>query len=372
MSGHATPAPASLRAPVDLTIPATLLTPVKSKSNDYLGTAVELAAGEHAGLFQFRGGSSHSERDGKPFDVFSAERINNGTGETVEALALAARASAGFPVAFEPTFIPVRPTASHADGRPNMALYADWFQPDSAEDLSRFAVDGGVLANTPTRPALEGIRRRQVADTMVRRVLILVHPHAEYARDIKNVADKSMHPPTLVGALAGVAGAAGSVGSRKYVEEIQQHNELALQWRDGRQAALTKLSADNLTDLLGETDRTHAAWQLFRTLRLRRGAYQSARNIRTRFATSFANLIEYAVEIMEEDDHARGSKGLAFLPKDPPNADDLAGNEWQWGLHPIWPSASRRRRVSCSRSLSTPITPDFPGTSKNWRKRDGQ
>jgi patatin-related protein len=324
---NASPAGQMSPRPVDLTIPATLLTPVELKVNDYLRTAV--VQPQHAGLFQFRGGIG----DPNSVDMFSRERVKDGSGETVEALALAARASAGFPAAFEPTFIPVHHKGKAADGRPDMAPYADWVSTGKVEDLSRFAVDGGVLANTPTRPALEGIRRREVTDTMVRRILILVHPHAEYARDIENVADNALHPPTLVGALAGVARAAGSVGSRKYVEDIQQHNELALQWRDGRQAAMAQFTAAQLTDFLGENaDDNRPAWQLFRKLRLRRGAYQTARNVRKQFDTRFDKLIDYAVDVMTADDAAR-PEGLAFLPKTPPKAEDFVYGKWQWGLN---------------------------------------
>lgn len=318
--------------PVDLTIPATLLTPVQSELSDYLGTAV--VQPQHAGLFHFRGGTGDPEPDtSNPVDVFAKECIAEGKRETVEALALAARASAGFPAAFEPTFIPVHHKGDTADGRPDMASYADWAtSAEAGDDLSRFAVDGGVLANTPTRPALEGIRRREVTNMMVRRVLILVHPHAEYARDIKNKLDNVLHPPTLVGALGGVAGAAGSVGSRKYVEEIKQHNEMALQWRDGRRAAMAEFDAEDLTKLLGKPgDSKQPAWRLFRKLRLRRGAYISASNVRTQFDTPFAKLIEYAIEILEEDDR-KGT--LAFLPKEPPvRHDDPPHDEWRWGLN---------------------------------------
>lgn len=315
--------------PVDLTIPATLLTPVELELSDYLGTAV--VQPQHAGLFQFRGGTADPGSDDGPTDMFSPRCIANGTGETVEALALAARASAGFPAAFEPTFIPVRRNANPADGRPNMAAYADWADFDRADDLSRFAVDGGVLANTPTRPALDGIRRREVTNTMVRRLLILVHPHAEYVRDIKIVADNALHPPTLFGALAGVAGASGSVGSRKYVEEIKQHNELALQWRNGRQAVMDHFSACDLETFLGQNDKDKPAWKLFRQLRLRRGAYVSASNVRMHFDTPFAKLIDYALEMLKKEDGPE--EGLAFLPALQPQDDEASRHGWRWGLN---------------------------------------
>lgn len=334
--------------PVDLTIPTTLLTPIQTFSVDDLGTG--MVQPQHAGLFHFRGGTKASGTDdGPPPDVFSdgpakkdGRNVKVGDGKireidvTVEALALAARASAGFPGAFEPAFIPVRHNGTTADDRPDMAYYADWEATgkvrDEKGDLSRFAIDGGVLANTPTRPALSAIRRQEVTETMVRRVLVLVHPHAEYASEIENVADDSGKPPTLVGTLAGVLKASGSVGSRTYVEEIRQHNDLALRWRDGREATMVQFSADTLKNFIGEDDDQQPAWQLFRRMRLRRGAYVSAHHIREEFSTPFAKLIEYAAEVLTIQDAT--PEGLSFLPKRPPKADDFTegSTQWPWGL----------------------------------------
>jgi patatin-related protein len=328
--------PQELR-PVDLTIPTTLLTPVDTYSVDDLGT--EMVQPQHAGLFFFRGGTSAPVSEHGPKDMFSTERIKEDEETrfidvTVEALALAARASAGFPAAFEPTFIPVRHGSKTPDDRPDMADYANWAhsgrKTDETNDLSRFAVDGGVLANTPTKPALSAIRRQEVASTMVRRVLILVHPHAEYARDVENVADDIDKPPTLVGGLAGVLRASGSVGSRTYVEEIQQQNDLALRWRDGRKAAMIQFSAATLADFLSKDGQPQPAWHLYRHMRLRRAAYISALHVREEFATPFAKLIEYAAEVLKDED---GDNGLSFLPKNPPSSEDFNQDEWRWGLH---------------------------------------
>jgi patatin-related protein len=326
--------------PVDLTIPATLLTSVETFSVDDLGT--QMKQPQHAGLFYFRGGTSVPVSDNGPDDMFSADRAKDDDGQkrvidrTVEALALAARASAGFPAAFEPTFIPVRYNGKTPDDRPDMADYADWGlsagkAPNDRNDLSRFAVDGGVLANTPTRPALAAIRRQEVTTTMVRRVLILVHPHAEYAPVVKNLADDIEKPPTLLSGLTGVLRASGSVGSRTYVEEIQQHNDLALRWRDGREAAMSQFNTKTLSEFLcSDEGIPQPAWQLFRHMRVRRGAYVSALHVRPVFATPFAKLIGYATEVLREADKQDG--GLSFLPATPPRKEDFQKDEWRWGL----------------------------------------
>jgi patatin-related protein len=325
--------------PVDLTIPATLLTSVETFSVDDLGT--QMKQPQHAGLFYFRGGTSVPVSDEGPDDMFSAGAAKDDDQKrvidrTVEALALAARASAGFPAAFEPTFIPVRYNGKTPDDRPDMADYADWGlsagkADNDRNDLSRFAVDGGVLANTPTRPALAAIRRQEVTTTMVRRVLILVHPHAEYAPAVKNLADDIEKPPTLLSGLTGVLRASGSVGSRTYVEEIQQHNDLALRWRDGREAAMSQFNTKTLSQFLcSEEGIPQPAWQLFRHMRVRRGAYVSALHVRPLFATPFAKLIGYATEVLKEADKRDG--GLSFLPATPPRKQDFQRDEWRWGL----------------------------------------
>ncbi|WP_433193061.1 hypothetical protein ACQP1G_30575 [Nocardia sp. CA-107356] len=53
-----------------------------------------------------------------------------------------------------------------------MAEFADWAEGKTA-NLSRFAVDGGILANTPTQPALRAIQGMLVDDKRVRRADIL-------------------------------------------------------------------------------------------------------------------------------------------------------------------------------------------------------
>jgi patatin-related protein len=309
--------------PIDLTITATLLTPVQMLSVDDLGTA--MTQPQHAGLFQFRGGFARNAADTGPGDVFAVEELPR----TVDALALAARATAGFPVAFEPTFVPVLCQTGCPDDRPDMVVFADWARTDT--DMSRFAVDGGVLANTPTKPALAGIRRQEVASTLTRRVLILVHPHATYAttKDIRERPDIAATPPTLVDGLTGVLKAASSVGSKTYVEEIQAHNEEALRSRDGRLATLVQFNPNTLAQFLCIEGVPQPAWQLLRAMRKRRAARVLAIQIRDGVTTPFSKLIEYASDVLTEED---GTDGLPFLPPAPPSDTDFEQNNWRWGL----------------------------------------
>jgi patatin-related protein len=316
---------------LDLAITTTLLSPVLQKKPDDLGTAT--VQPQHAGLFEFRGkrppepvkGVSLPKREVR--DDFSNAQID----QTVSALALAARASAGFPVAFEPTFVPVNHREDLAD-RPDMGTYADWVGPDgesNREDLSRYAIDGGVLANTPTKPALSGIRRHKANDRLVRRALILVHPHATPAKTVHNRPDMATAPPSLTSTLGGVFRASSSTGSRTYVEEIDSHNDLALRWRDGRHATMSKIP--QWSTLQNYLDQAQPSWKLFHTLRTQRGAYVMAHQIRRTTAVPLASIVDQARQVLDEYILAE-SPELPFLPSVPPAEANLSEGEWHWGL----------------------------------------
>jgi len=318
---------------VDLTITTTLLSPVLQKKPDDLGIAT--VQPQHAGLFEFRGkrpperveGVTLPEREVR--DDFSEDEI----GKTVSALALAARASAGFPVAFEPTFIPVG-HRENMDDRPDMRKYADWVNPDGEskskkQDLSRFAIDGGVLANTPTKPALSGIRRHKANDRLVRRALILVHPHATSAKTVRNRPDMVTAPPSLTSTIGGVFRASSSAGSRTYVEEIEGHNELALRWRDGRRATMREIPQwSRLQSFLGKDE---PSWKLFQALRRQRGAYVMAHQIRRTTAVPLESIVRKARQVLDEYTRTESAE-LPFLPSQPPAESNLPEGQWQWGL----------------------------------------
>ncbi|MFF0298517.1 DUF3376 domain-containing protein, partial [Kitasatospora sp. NPDC004614] len=80
-----------------------------------------------------------------------------------DALVQAARASAGYPVAFPPV-----------DERP-MSHFRELPAPISGAPAS-CVIDGGVLNNAPFGPVLEAITERQVDERVVRRVVVYVTP----------------------------------------------------------------------------------------------------------------------------------------------------------------------------------------------------
>ncbi|MGZ3143974.1 patatin-like protein [Lentzea chajnantorensis] len=223
--------------PIDLRITTTLLGGVPTTSYDDLGQP--LTQSVHQGSFSFRR-DPYSWVSEVTRDDFAAGGID----ERVLQLALAARSSASFPFAFEPSFIPVGGQPS--PGRPDMADVASWA---NGGDRSRFAVDGGVLVNTPTREALEAIDRMP-ADGPVRRVMLLVFPHAEPLGSEPR-ADVAGAGPTTVAAGARLLSAMSSQANRTYVEKIEEHNRRAAGSRGGRMALLERLHAGG-QDVVGE------------------------------------------------------------------------------------------------------------------------
>jgi patatin-related protein len=325
---------------VDLTITTTLLNPVTETTTDDLGTRILQT--QHAGLFQFRGNTSNQEiralLDDKapdPVDAFSDDGddgIEN-VRRTVRALALAARASASFPVAFEASFIPVRDT----DAAEDMAQFADWARNVPDHTLSRFTVDGGVLANTPTRPALDAIRRRVAGERLTRRVLLLIHPHAVRADTVRQTTDEHDDPPSLLATMSGVMRASSSVGSRSYVDEIERHNDLAHRWRDGHLLTLSNFRSRNeLRDYLAQHEKPTASWELFQSMRVRRAAFVLAYQIRRKCCSPFGDLMRIAQEVvaahMEASKQADRTPRLPFVPDKPPCSDNTREGTWQWGL----------------------------------------
>ncbi|BBX83027.1 patatin-like protein [Mycolicibacterium aubagnense] len=103
--------------------------------------------------------------------VFTFTEKNLTDSSAASALALAARSSASFPAAFEPSFIPfTEGTAKTGDvpARPPMAPFTNFTRP-------HWVADGGMLDNRPIDVVLQRIFDRP-AQRPVRRVLLFVVP----------------------------------------------------------------------------------------------------------------------------------------------------------------------------------------------------
>ncbi|WP_457254646.1 patatin-like protein [Pedococcus sp. P5_B7] len=259
------------QAPIDLTMATTVLQGNQLVTTDALGQPLPQAL--HAGRLRWSRWPTPERDPGtdKPLpDPFSPDRIR----ATASELALAARASASFPVAFEPTFVPVgegrRPaqpgqpasqvSARSADDRrvrPDLeSVVASWGEVRRSRDRSRFTVDGGLLANTPTHYALRAIQAMP-ADRPVRRVMLLVYPHAPMPGE--DPADALDAPPTLRETLTGVLSSLSAQGGRTFVEEIEQHNRAAAGRRGTRTDILLTIAEAQTGTGRGEEEAYHGA-----------------------------------------------------------------------------------------------------------------
>jgi len=161
--GTADPLPAA-RVPMELTLTTTLLHGNPNTIPDDFGTVI--ADVNHRARFVFRRGPDVD------FDSFNDGRI-------AERLAFASRATASFPVAFEPRFYP----ADNPD-----SVGAPIARDTRNLHVSRFLLDGGILDNKPLESAIDAIFTQR-ADRDVRRILAYVVPNpgatAEPAADVQ-------------------------------------------------------------------------------------------------------------------------------------------------------------------------------------------
>jgi patatin-related protein len=248
-------------APVDLSITTTVLHGNQRVTVDSMGQPLPQSI--HGARFHWERlpgcELEHAAPDGtgepdprRCADPFGSDCIER----TADRLALAARCTASFPVAFEPVFVPVN-SAAHREPqqgtplteeqrlRPDMGLTVEDWGDRTPRDRSRFVVDGGLLANTPTRAAL-GAVESMPADGPVRRVMLLVYPHAQAPGP--DPADEQTTPPTLSHAVGGILGALTAQGSRTFVDELEDHNAYAASRRGTRSDVLRSLVEPRSTD----------------------------------------------------------------------------------------------------------------------------
>ena len=243
-------------------------------------------------------------------------------------IALASRASAGFPFAFEPTLLPVgvdAPDAVDEPLRPDLTASASW-SAGPGSPRTRWAIDGGVLANTPTRQALDLIEQRGV-NGPVRRLMLLVFPHAAQTTEERRVDPAT--PPTVVDTASGLFAALRSQGSLTFAEEIDQHNRQVGAWRGGRE--------DVLASCTGPTDLyrlVRIGWPAYRRLRRRVAADSLAQHV-VRTDWSFTRVRQEALHAQETADR---DGRLGYVPPAPPPSGTSLRCEtgtmpttWRWG-----------------------------------------
>ncbi len=329
------------RAPIDLSITTTVLRPNQAVTVD--STGQRLPQSLHAARFHWRRLPGVEAEQ----DPFSTQHL----ARTAHRLALAARSSASFPVAFEPSFVPVGSPGHRepAQGavldeevrlRPDMAgVVESWGTGSADRDRSRFCVDGGVLANTPTLAALEACEAMP-AGGPVRRVMLLVYPHApEPGVDPPDDLDA---PPTVVGAISGLLGALTAEGGRTHVEAMQRHNLAAAGRRGARGDILRQIDEPDGLDSL-----VTAIYPQYRRLRRwRAGRDLAAQLTGTGEDHDFPvadlapewgfervrSAAESAQDAWEITAPAAGREPLPYAPSATPAPDNVDAPGWGWGV----------------------------------------
>jgi patatin-related protein len=321
---------------VDLTITTTVLRGNQTVTLDSMGQPLPQTV--HAGLFQWQRGARTSET-ADPFGPANIEL-------TAHQLALASRSTASFPVAFEPSFIPVSSpdfpvsapgtravSATEAQRlHPDMSrVVRSWGERSGKKNRSRYVIDGGVLANTPTMSALRAVEAMK-AEGPVRRVMLLVYPHAPSPDE--DTPDVFGTAPTVAGTLNGLLGALSGQGSRTYVDQLEEHNRRAAGRRGTRSDILHGASPTEL-HALAEQIHPH-----YRRLRM----WRAARDLASRLAgtaddgtTSSAlpegwnyDRVRSEAERAQEQWLGQHDDALPYVPAHLPTTREPSG--WAWGV----------------------------------------
>lgn len=204
------------RVPIELTLTTTVLLGEVRDFPDDIGTLIRDVT--HRGLMKFRRGPD------LPDDHFASADI-------VAKLAAAARATASFPGAFEPFYLPAEGESVTAGGEPVLCLRGHTnFDLDKGK--GRFVVDGGVLDNNPLESAIDAVFRQR-AEGEVRRVLAYVVPDPGHIPDPPSqTADKI---PTMVSTvLASLVNIPRVESVSDQLRAITRHNQAVARQRDER------------------------------------------------------------------------------------------------------------------------------------------
>ena len=182
-----------------LFITTTLLTGEASRFTDTYGTLIQDV--DHRGMFRF------TEK----------------TLDQTAALALAARSSASFPAAFEPSFLPYAdpvPANGPVPARPAVGNLANITR-------NHWVADGGLLDNQPIDALLQTIFQRP-ARRLVRRILLYIVPTTGSAPDplkAQEPVEEASQPYTMVDSLLKDLGAVLSQSITADLRAIREHNE---------------------------------------------------------------------------------------------------------------------------------------------------
>lgn len=287
-------------------VTTTTLTGVAKGFPDHFGTVIRDF--DHRQAFHFKRTRRPEEND---FDLRDDE--------TIARLALAGRTTSSFPGAFEPSFIPVGGDTDEL--HPSMVPVAT-FKGD------RWAIDGGVLVNTPFRRALDVIRTLP-AEREVRRVLVYIVASA--GSSLQTEANEREKMPTLRDVVMDSLSDLPRVQSfAAELAEIEKVNGRVAERRKTRRELLLQLGSAGLIE---------TAEKLL-------PAYVSARS-----QVAVADITKTVVGAMVEATPAEApaptldpdampaampSEEQPWLPEtNPASLNVSSGGDWRWGIAPV-------------------------------------
>lgn len=218
--------PAS-NVPIELVLTTTLLRGEPNQIPDDLGAV--MADVNHRGRFIFRRGANAGVGD-----AFADPDLP-------EQLALAARATASFPIAFEPVFCPKPPRSEPPESqRAGLERIANF-------PLDRYVLDGGILNNKPLEAAIDSVFAQR-AEREVRRVLCYVAPDPGQT-GIGTPDDGSQVPGIGEVALATLVNLPRVESIAEHLRHLVEHNRQVRHKRDARIALVRYLGNMELYSL---------------------------------------------------------------------------------------------------------------------------
>jgi patatin-related protein len=254
-------------------------------------------------------------------------------------LALAARTSASFPGAFEPSFVNVGGTF---EGRVDMAGVASFDRP-------MWTVDGGVLVNKPVGPALDLLAQRPT-DPTGRRLMLYVNP-SPGSGPVVPAEDPAQIPSMLRVVRRSLVDLPQMESIAGDLDAMRRHNQDSEGHRRMRESLLLGVRTFDANGQPGETmvDLVDLADRLYPVWLKREGFDVVARRLRRRFEAFGGDLRSPVVSadgttsarfswnaVSRALTNARGPAGFyaSLLPPAIVASSD-SDRSWQWGAEPL-------------------------------------